>query len=170
MDVTVSTQKQQTSTIYAPVESKTDAASENKSVPEHQSNREEASPKSVMGTTARSLQISIDLEQVFQHLAALGYSEKGDTVYVRAFYPSDDPRKNDDKGRKAQSHNFNQLIEVANQYQMSGRGVYIVVNGGGHSDKNVSTCRAIFYEHDNLDRQHQKELWRHLGLPSLRFK
>ena len=102
-------------------------------------------------------------------MATLGY-HLGDTVYIRAFYPSDDPRKNEDKGRKTQTKNLNQLIGITNQYQAEGRGVYIVVNGGGHSDKNVSNCRAIFYEHDNLDKKIQEKLWETLGLPEPTFQ
>ncbi|WP_414529379.1 DUF3987 domain-containing protein [Nodularia chucula] len=106
----------------------------------------------------------VDRDQAAQHLAALGY-QKGDTVYLRSFYPSDDPRKAGDKGRKAEAHSLNQLIQLATQFQAEGRGVYFVVNGGGHLDENVSNCRAIFYEHDNLHKDLQKELWRSLNLP-----
>ncbi|NES68499.1 MAG: hypothetical protein F6K24_26335, partial [Okeania sp. SIO2D1] len=44
-------------------------------------------------------------------------------------------------------------------------GVYMVVNGGGHTDAEVKDCRAIFYEHDNLPKDEQKQLWQKLGLP-----
>jgi hypothetical protein len=103
-------------------------------------------------------------EQIAQHLAALGY-KNGDIVYLRSFYPSDDPRKAEDKGRKAVAKNLNQLIQLATQFQAEGRGVYFVVNGGGHLDENVSSCRALFYEHDNVHKDLQKELWRTLELP-----
>ncbi|MBW4557158.1 MAG: DUF3987 domain-containing protein, partial [Trichormus sp. ATA11-4-KO1] len=106
----------------------------------------------------------VDRDQVAQHLEALGY-KSGDTVYLRSFYPSDDPRKAEDKGRKAEAHSLNQLIQLATQFQSEGRGVYFVVNGGGHLDENVSSCRAIFYEHDNLHKDLQKDLWRSLELP-----
>ena len=158
MKATVSTQTQQHDTNNAPAVSKTYKASE---LP---SSREDGSGDAAIGTTATKRKIFLTQEQVKQHLAALGYNP-GDTVYIRAFYPSDDPRKNEDKGRKTQTKSLNHLIKVISQYQEEGRGVYIVVNGGGHTDKNVSTCRAIFYEHDNLDRVTQKELWQHLGLP-----
>lgn len=108
--------------------------------------------------------LSINREQVAQHLAALGYKQ-GDTVYLRSFYPSDDPRKALDKGRNATVRNLKQLIKTASAWQSDGRGVHLVVNGGGHSDKDVTLCRAIFYEHDNLDKELQRELWRNLELP-----
>ncbi|NJO31373.1 MAG: DUF3987 domain-containing protein, partial [Richelia sp. SL_2_1] len=151
----------------AAVGSKKDAASQKKSAPHYQFEPPDTEPTAVI---AKNRQIVINAQQIKQHLAALGYLENGDTVYVRAFYPSDDPRKNEDKGRKTQSHNLNQLIKAANQYQEEGRGVYIVVNGGGHSDNFVSRARAIFYEHDNLDKKIQEKLWETLGLPEPTFQ
>jgi len=106
----------------------------------------------------------IDREQVKQQLAALGY-KAGDHVYLRAFFPSSDSRKNNDAGRKTEAINIDRLIEAATKFQSEGRGVYIVVNGGGHTDKAVTTTRAIFYEHDNLDKATQTDLWKGLGLP-----
>ncbi|BAY73555.1 DUF3987 domain-containing protein [Trichormus variabilis] len=106
----------------------------------------------------------IDRAQAIAHLQALGYKE-GNTVYLRSFYPSNDSRKIGDKGRKAEAKNINQLLQLATQFQAEGRGVYFVVNGGGHTNESVSDCRAIFYEHDNLDKELQKHLWRSLGLP-----
>ncbi|MBD2498198.1 DUF3987 domain-containing protein [Nostoc sp. FACHB-280] len=106
----------------------------------------------------------LDTKQIEQHLTALGY-KTGDAVYLRSFYPSDDPRKTEDKGRSAEVRNIKQLIRTVTAWQSDGRGVYIVINGGGHSDKDVTNCRAIFYEHDNLDKELQKQLWRKLSLP-----
>jgi hypothetical protein len=90
----------------------------------------------------------INCEQVRQQLAALGY-KAGDTVYLRAFYPDSDPRKTKDAGRKAESTKLDQLIKHATTFQAEGRGIYLVVNGGGHKDRDVTQARAIFYEHDN---------------------
>ncbi|MCW6051301.1 hypothetical protein K4039_14675 [Lyngbya sp. CCAP 1446/10] len=106
----------------------------------------------------------IDPSQVQQQLAALGYQE-GFKVYLRAFFPSSDPRKSKDKGRKAEATNIHELVEIAGQFQTEGRGTYFVVKGGGHTDKDVQQTRAIFYEHDNLDQATQLELWKGLGLP-----
>ncbi|MBW4690106.1 MAG: DUF3987 domain-containing protein [Komarekiella atlantica HA4396-MV6] len=108
--------------------------------------------------------ISVNREQIAQHLAALGY-DSGDAVYLRSFYPSDDSRKLEDKGRSAEIRNVKQLIRTVSAWQSDGRGVYFVVNGGGQKDENVTNCRAIFYEHDNLDKELQKQLWRSLELP-----
>lgn len=106
----------------------------------------------------------IDREQVRQQLAALGY-KAGDRVFLRAFYPDTDPRKPTDKGRKAEATNLDQLIKHAATFQNEGRGIYFVVNGGGHKNEDVTEARAIFYEHDNLDKSLQLDLWKGLGLP-----
>ena len=106
----------------------------------------------------------IDREQVRQQLATLGY-KAGDTVYLRAFYPDSDPRKTFDAGRKAFATKLDHLIKHATTFQAEGRGIYLVVNGGGHKDKDVTQARAIFYEHDSLDKSLQLDLWKDLGLP-----
>src|SRR4028118_369144 len=106
----------------------------------------------------------IDREQVRQQLATLGY-KAGDTVYLRAFYPDSDPRKTKDAGRKAEATKLDHLIKHATTFQAEGRGIYLVVNGGGHKDKDVTQARAIFYEHDSLDKSLQLDLWKDFGLP-----
>ncbi|RAM52018.1 MAG: hypothetical protein C6Y22_08240, partial [Hapalosiphonaceae cyanobacterium JJU2] len=111
-------------------------------------------------------QVSLNPNFVRDQLALLGY-QKGDTVYLRAFYPKGDPRGG---GVNGQAKNLNQLIKLANNYQAQGRGVYLVVNGGGQKDENVTICRAIFYEHDNLEKDISRELWRTLGLPEPTFQ
>ena len=161
--------RKQTSNNRPPAVSKKDTTSQKKSTPHYQFEREDDSQNAVMASTAPKHKIAINAGQIKQHLTTLGYN-LGDTVYIRAFYPSDDPRKNEDKGRKTQTKKLNQLIDITNQYQEEGRGVYIVVNGGGHTDKNVSAARAIFYEHDNLDKEIQEKLWETLGLPEPTFQ
>jgi hypothetical protein len=111
----------------------------------------------------------IDREQVRQQLNALGY-KPGDTVYLRAFYPDSDPRKPKDAGRKAEATKLDQLIKHAATFQSEGRGVYFVVNGGGHKDIDVTEGRGIFYEHDNLEKSLQIDLWKSLGLPEPTFQ
>ena len=106
----------------------------------------------------------IDREQVRQQLAALGY-KGGDRVFLRAFFPDTDPHKKDDLGRKAEATNLDQVITHATRFQAKGRGVYLVVNGGGHKNEDVAEGRAIFYEHDNLDKAAQVDLWKSLELP-----
>jgi hypothetical protein len=95
-------------------------------------------------TTTQTLSQQIDREQVREQLATLGYA-KDDRVYLRAFYPSTDSRKNGDTGRKIEATNLDQVIEHATKFQAEGRGVYLVVNGGGHTDKDVIDLESIRY-------------------------
>ncbi|MGK7882837.1 MAG: DUF3987 domain-containing protein, partial [Crocosphaera sp.] len=48
--------------------------------------------------------------------------------------------------------------------------VYFVVNGGGHKDGDVTAGRAIFCEHDHLDKDIQRDLWKTLGLTEPTFQ
>lgn len=98
--------------------------------------------------------LKIDQDQALDHFKALGY-EQGDKAYVRYIHPVSK------KSIKAAKLDFNS----ANRYQAQGYDVYFVVNGGGDTDSCVTQCRAIFYEHDNLDKSIQLELWQNLGLP-----
>lgn len=99
-----------------------------------------------------SLQINRD--QATIHLETLGYKQD-DAVFVRYIHPVTK------ESIKAQKLDFAQ----ANNHQAQGRDVYFVVNGGGDSDEQVTECRAIFYEHDHLDKELQLYLWEQLGLP-----
>ncbi|MEI2580368.1 DUF3987 domain-containing protein [Scytonema sp. PRP1] len=122
-----------------------------------------------MHSEETSGQLVVVCGQLAQQLALLGY-QKGDTVYIRAFYHKDDPRKAADGGKKAEARSLNELIEIIQNWQAEGRGVYLVVNGGGQRDKDVTQCRAIFYEHDKLDKEISRELWRRLELPEPTFQ
>ena len=108
---------------------------------------------------------NIDKNQARRQLELLGYQEK-DSVYLRFFYPSDDPRKDSDKGRKSDRINWQQI----QTYQKEGRGVYFVVNGGGHKNAQVKSGRAVFIEHDDLPKEIQRDLWKKLGLPEPTFQ
>ena len=103
--------------------------------------------------------------QALRQLELLGYNPE-DKIYLRFFYPSDDPRKASDKGRKAERLNWQEI----ESYQRAGRGVYFVINGGGHKDEDVTVGRAIFYEHDHLDKEIQRHLWKTLNLPEPTFQ
>ncbi|BAY78387.1 hypothetical protein NIES25_48610 [Nostoc linckia NIES-25] len=110
-----------------------------------------------------------DKNQIDRQLSVLGY-KKGDTVYLRAFLPSNHPNKDNDKGRKSSFNNSTELTKTVAKWQQQGLGIYIVVNGGGHTDSEVTSCRAIFYEHDNLDKELQINLWQSLKLPTPTFQ
>ncbi|MEA5452031.1 VapE domain-containing protein [Leptolyngbya sp. CCNP1308] len=78
-----------------------------------------------------------------QQLELLGYGP-GDRVNYRAFLPGAK-----DSGRKASAVLPNLPSELG-QWQIEGRGVYVVVNSGGHKDAEITQCRAVFYEHDSV--------------------
>lgn len=86
----------------------------------------------------------IDRNHATTHFEALGYS-RGDAVYVRAFLPKEDHRHGPGAGRKADKLNWEQV----ERWQAEGYGIHIVVNGGGHKDEDVISCRALFCEFDD---------------------
>lgn len=110
-------------------------------------------------TQFTSSPLKIDQQQARRHLDYLGY--KSDKAHLRFFYHSSDPRKNDDKGRKL-DHLF---WENAEAFQRQGRGVYVVVNGadGGHDDKDIQQCVAIFCEWDDRPLEEQLTHWETVG-------
>jgi len=104
--------------------------------------------------------LKIDQQQAITQLETLGYN-RGDAVYVRAFLPKEDPRYGPGTGRKADQLNFAQC----DRWQAEGYGIYFVINGGGHSDNDVLSCRAIFCEFDDRPIEDQISFWQDLGLP-----
>lgn len=65
-------------------------------------------------------------------------------------------------GRKLDRLRWNDV----ERYQRDGRGVYVVVNGGaggGHEDKDVEQCRAIFCEWDDRPVEDQLLHWETVG-------
>ena len=107
---------------------------------------------------------AIDRAKALAQLTALGY-KTGDAVYLRFFYPEGDPRKREDKGRKLEGKFPNLPWDKMERLQAEGRGCYFVVNGGGQLDRDVKECQVFFYEHDNLTKEVQANLWQTLGLP-----
>ena len=107
----------------------------------------------------------LDVDQARRQLELLGY-QWGEQVFLRFFYPSDDRRKDSDKGRKSDRFKSEQI----EAYQRQGRGVYFVINGGGHKNDDVKSARAVFIEHDHLAKEMQKKLWQTLALPEPTFQ
>lgn len=98
------------------------------------------------------------LEKIVNNfLELLGYGPN-DKVCLRGFSLSNEAKKASYSRSKI---NYKTL----QQWNSNGFGIYVVVNGGGQTDREVKQCFAIFYEHDNLSKAEQKELWRELGLP-----
>lgn len=106
-----------------------------------------------------------DVKQAIAQLKALGYQDD-ETVYFRALKD----KSNGGGGINFQAPASQLPIEKIESLQAQEYGIYFVVNGGGNSDKDVKKCRAIFYEHDNLDKDISAKLWRDLGLPEPTFQ
>ena len=79
---------------------------------------------------------------------------------LRAFFPSGHPFKSGDAGRKGAP--TRQIVE---EWQAEGRGVYLVINTGGDTDSEITTCHAIFCEWDDRPKDWQVTAWHDLGLP-----
>lgn len=107
--------------------------------------------------------LKFDQPQAQRHLDLLGYAP-GDSVFLRFFYHASDTRKSG----AINIAGINPT--VIEQHQASGRGCYFVVNGGGNKDKDVTHCRAFFYEHDDLNKESQLILWETLELPEPTFQ
>ncbi len=105
--------------------------------------------------------LKIDQEQALVQLQILGYN-RGDVVYPRVIVPDGDPRKS----TNAQARNLKGLKwSEVERFNQDGYGIYIVVNGSGHKDEDITHCRAIFCEFDDRPIEDQINFWRDLGLP-----
>jgi hypothetical protein len=107
----------------------------------------------------------IDQAKARRQLEYLGYKQ-GETVYLRFFYHSNDPRKQGDKGRKTDRLCWKDV----EHYQQQGRGAYFVVNGGGHTNADVLVGRALFCEFDDRPIEEQIVFWQLLSLPEPTFQ
>ena len=65
-----------------------------------------------------------------------------------------------DRGRKGKLSQH--LIK---QWQSEGRSIYAVIGNNGDTDKSITSCPAVFIEHDDRSRIWQLDCWRDLGLP-----
>lgn len=100
-----------------------------------------------------------DRELAQKQLVYLGYTSN--QVFLRFFYHSDNPKKGDDKGRKLNALDWGAIAS----HQQDERGTYVVVNGakGGHEDKDIKQCAAIFCEWDDRPVEDQLLHWETLG-------
>lgn len=103
--------------------------------------------------------LRIDRDQAITQLEVLG-SQPSDAC-IRAFLSKEDPRYGPGTGRKADKLNWEQM----ERWQSQGYGIYIVINGGGHKDEDITHCRAIFCEFDDRPIEDQISFWQELGLP-----
>ena len=101
-------------------------------------------------------------ENINLYLKLLGYTES-DRVFFRGL--------SDGKNAKSADYLPGKInYQTLQNWNDQGFGVYMVVNGGGKADENVKHGRAIFYEHDNLPKDEQKQLWQKLNLPEPTFQ
>ncbi len=103
-----------------------------------------------------------DLDQIKRFLELLGKPKGGSRL--RGFLPSGDPRKDQDRGRKGPGPQENPL-QIIEEWQKDGRGVYVVINDGGDTDAEITRCRALFCEWDDKPTEWQVQAWKELGLP-----
>lgn len=83
---------------------------------------------------------------------------------LRGFLPSGHPLKSRDAGRKSPFS-----TEAVTTWQQEGRGVYAVINNGGDTDAQITSCNALFCEWDDRDVSWQITAWRELNLPEPSF-
>jgi len=109
-------------------------------------------------TSTSAYTLRIDLNQAAAHLKHC-YNNRDDAVYVRAFSLKRTRTMAPTQGRKAEAE-LGALSNASPRIR-----IYIVVNGGGHKDENVTHCRAIFCEFDDRPIEDQISFWQELGLP-----
>ena len=101
-------------------------------------------------------------------LKALGYSDS-DTVFYRAIGITDKElnflEKNYPQGARNKTGSLAATVSELESLNQQAYGIYLVVNGQGHNDADVTTGKAVFYEHDNMAKELQINLWQSLGLP-----
>lgn len=100
--------------------------------------------------------IKSDATSASEQLTLLGY-KKGVKVFYRALAT--------DKPAIKTKAPFPTIPANLEQLNNEGYNIYVVVNGGGDKDKDVTEGKAIFYEHDKMQKEKQMVLWRLLGLP-----
>lgn len=81
-------------------------------------------------------------------------------VRMRGFYHATNPKKAGDPGRKGGADR-----SQMQQWQLDGRGIYVVINDGGDRDSEITDCWAYFCEWDDRPKEQQVEEWKNLSLP-----
>lgn len=103
-------------------------------------------------------QACIDRGAAQRFLSLLGKNPA--SARLRAFPHRANPAKGEIGARKGAFD-----LAVAEQWQREGRGVYLVINDGGDSKREITDCRALFVEWDDRPIAWQLNAWRELGLP-----
>ena len=105
--------------------------------------------------------LAIDAALAYLWVALLG-KEDHDTC-IRAI-----PHK--EKIGSARKGNFARDLDRAEEWQRQGCGLYAVVNCGGNTNAEITTCTALFVEWDDRPRHQQITLWKELALPAPSFQ
>ena len=100
----------------------------------------------------------IDRAAAHQFLSLLGKNPA--SARLRAFPHRANPAKGEIAARKGPFD-----LDVAEQWQREGRGVYLVINDGGDRKSEITACRALFVEWDDRPITWQLHAWREHGLP-----
>lgn len=103
-------------------------------------------------------QARIDCTAANQFLSLLGKNPA--SARLRAFPHRANPAKGRIGARKGPFD-----LAAAEQWQREGRGIYLVINDGGDSKREINACRAFFVEWDDRPIDWQLRAWRQLGLP-----
>lgn len=83
---------------------------------------------------------------------ALGYTHK-DTIYFRTF---DDKKKGQPGHNKQVPFDYvESIMKELHHENQEGRGVYFIVNGGGHKDDDVKDAKALFIDFDDFSFEEQ---------------
>jgi hypothetical protein len=98
-----------------------------------------------------------------QHFLAL-LGKKPATTCLRAVYPKGHAKLTEPKRDRGRKHPCWDSAQVE-RWQREGLNVYVVINDGGQSDQSISSCRALFCEWDNREKDWQLTAWQELGLP-----
>ncbi len=106
---------------------------------------------------------SIDAGDAQRFLSLLGKDPA--RARLRAFLHRDNPNKwhkeNNPNGITARKGSYN--LNTATRWQQDGRGIYLVVNDGGDTDAQITSCRAFFLEWDNRPVDWQLTAWQEFG-------
>jgi len=102
--------------------------------------------------------LPFDQDAAKTFLALLG--KQPHETRLRGFLPTGHPLKTKDPGRKG---HFS--TENVTSWQQEGRGVYAVINNGGDTDANISSCNSLFVEWDDRPVEWQITAWKELSLP-----
>ncbi|MEB3353762.1 MAG: hypothetical protein VKM34_05955 [Cyanobacteriota bacterium] len=110
--------------------------------------------------TASAIQLQrTDNRQARRFLKLLG-KDPTTTTRLRAFPHKKSQHREQIGARKGA---FN--LQLAERWNLGGRGVYLVINEGGDNKASITSCIALFVEWDDRPLDWQVTAWQELGLP-----